>query len=42
MVEAINERALEEFGDVVIESTENGYAVIEDYLEEVAGWTETK
>ena len=42
MVEAVNERALEEFGDILIENTENGYAVIADYIEEVAGWTETK
>lgn len=42
MVEQINERASERFGDIVIESTENGYAVIEDYTEEVARWTERR
>ena len=39
MVETINERASEVFGDVVIESTDDGYAVIGDYSEEVAQWT---
>ena len=42
MVEAVNERAAEEFGDIVIESTEDGYAVIEDYIEEVSKWTERR
>ena len=42
MVETINERASEIFGDVVIESTEDGYAVIGDYSEEVAQWTKRK
>jgi len=42
MVEALNERAVERLGDIVIESTENGYAVIEDYSEEVAKWTEQR
>ena len=42
MVETINERASEVFGDVVIESTDLGYEVIGDYSEEVAQWTKTK
>ena len=42
MVEAINVLAAEQFGDIVIESTEHGYAVIEDYIEEVAQWTERR
>ena len=42
MVEAINELASERFGDILIESTDDGFAVIEDYTEEVAKWTEPK
>ena len=42
MVEELNELASERFGDVVIESTADGYAVIEDYTEEVAKWTERR
>ena len=42
MVESVNELAAEEFGDIVIESTEDGYAVIEDYIEEVSKWTERR
>ncbi len=42
MVERVNELAAEQFGDILIESTEDGYAVIEDYREEVAKWTERR
>ncbi|MBR6052736.1 MAG: hypothetical protein IKP55_03015, partial [Clostridia bacterium] len=41
MVETVNERASEVFGDVVIESTGDGYTVIGDYSEEVAQWTKS-
>ena len=42
MVEKLNELATEQFGDIVIEATDNGYAVIGDYVEEVAKWTEQR
>ena len=42
MVETINELSAEQFGDILIESTEDGYAVISDYTEEVAKWTEQR
>ncbi len=42
MVEKLNELATEQFGDIVIEATDNGYAVIGDYVEEVAKWTEKR
>ena len=42
MVEKLNELATEQFGDIVIEATADGYAVIGDYVEEVAKWTEQR
>lgn len=42
MVEKLNELATEQFGDIVIEGTADGYAVIGDYVEEVVKWTEQR
>lgn len=42
MVESVNELASERFGDILIEPSEDGYAVIGDYTEEVLRWTERR
>ena len=38
LVERINEAFSDGFGDVVIEDTGDGFAVIEDYKEEILEW----
>lgn len=38
LAEGINEKAAEQFGDVVLELAEEGYHIIEEYTEEVAQW----
>lgn len=38
LVEKINEAFSDGFGDIIIESSEIGYAIIEDYLEEITEW----
>ena len=38
LVEIINEAFLDGFGDVIIEPSDDGYAVIEDYREDVHSW----
>ncbi len=35
-VERVNEAALDTYGDILIEDTESGYAVISDYLDEIS------
>lgn len=42
MVETVNELASERFGDILIEPTDDGYAVIADYTEEVLQWTDRR
>ncbi|MBQ2738410.1 MAG: hypothetical protein IJF38_06935 [Clostridia bacterium] len=37
-VERINEAFSDGFGDVIIENTGDGFALIEDYLEEITEW----
>jgi hypothetical protein len=37
-VERINEAFSDGFGDVIIEDTGDGFAIIEDYLEEITEW----
>ncbi len=36
-VERVNEAAIEAFGDILIEADDSGYAVIDDYRDEIAG-----
>ena len=38
LAEAINEKAAERLGDIVLEPCEEGYRLIEDYTEEVSLW----
>lgn len=38
LVDAINEKAMEELSDIVIEDGEDGYRLIEDYREDVELW----
>ena len=38
MVERINEAFSDGFGDVIIENTGDGFAIIEDYKEEITEW----
>ena len=38
MVERINEAFSDGFGDVIIEDTSDGFAIIEDYKEEISEW----
>ena len=38
MVERINEAFSDGFGDVIIEDTGDGFAIIEDYKEEITEW----
>ena len=38
MVERINEAFADGFGDVIIEETDNGFTIIEDYVEDVIQW----
>lgn len=40
VVERINEAFFDGFGDVIIESDGNGFAIIEDYKEEIIQWLE--
>lgn len=40
--ERINEAFSEHFGDVVLELNDDGYIVIEDYIDEVMKWTEKR
>ena len=37
LADAVNEKLLDEIGDTVLEETDGGYAVIEDYLDDVKG-----
>ena len=37
-VERINEAFSDSFGDVIIEATEDGFGIIEDYKEEITEW----
>ena len=37
-VERINEAFSDGFGDVIIEDTGDGFAIIEDYQEEISEW----
>lgn len=37
VVDMINERSVELLGDIIIEDTENGYMLIEDYADEIGG-----
>lgn len=39
MCEAINDKMYDTVGDTVIESTDNGFEIIPDYLEEIKEWT---
>lgn len=36
-VERVNEAAIEAYGDILLEDTGVGYAVIDDYRDETAG-----
>ena len=38
LVERINEAFSDGFGDVIIEDTGDGFAIIEDYKEEIEEW----
>ena len=38
VVERINEAFADGFGDVIIEPTDSGYGIIEDYKEEIIEW----
>ena len=38
LVEKINAYATELYGDILLEATEDGYAIIEDYIEELPKW----
>jgi hypothetical protein len=38
LADGINEKASEKMGDVVLEPADEGYAIIEDYTEEVSQW----
>lgn len=40
MMDAINEKALDEIGDVILEEGDNGPEILEDYLEDVRGIVE--
>ena len=40
LVEKINAYATELYGDILLEATEDGYAIIEDYIEELPKWEE--
>ena len=40
LAEEINMAFSDFFGDIILEPTENGYAVIEDYRDEVEKWIE--
>ncbi|MBE6672618.1 MAG: hypothetical protein E7599_03745 [Ruminococcaceae bacterium] len=42
LVERINAYAVDLYGDILLEQTENGYAIIEDYIEELPDWQEDK
>ena len=42
IAERINLAFTELLGDIVLEASENGYTVIEDYLDEVMKWTEKR
>ena len=42
LAERINLAFTEEIGDIVLEPTEDGYIVIEDYMDEVIKWTENR
>ena len=35
---SLNEKGMEKIGDVILESDENGYALVPDYVEEVSEW----
>ena len=38
LVEIINEAFSDGFGDVIIEPTDDGYAIIDDYKEDITEW----
>ena len=40
MMDAINEKALDEIGDVILEEGDDGPEILEDYLEDVRGIVE--
>jgi hypothetical protein len=40
LVEKINAYSTELYGDILLEATEDGYAIIEDYIEELPKWEE--
>lgn len=41
LVERINSAFIDNYGDIIIEMTDNGYALIDDYYEEIKEWLES-
>lgn len=40
LADSINEKCADSFGDIVLENTDEGYAILSDYREEVSAWIE--
>ncbi len=41
LVDSINERLIDEIGDVVVEESDDGFALVEDYIDDLKGLLET-